>query len=173
MTDFDQTLRHYCRNPKCRMKLKAPVENPYRAFCTRGCYRQFYRKRCLVCEADMERKTENQRICGKRRCRSTLRACPDIGRYPTATNVFSTTGNPHEMGTETSPQRRPTSPFANAPLNILGGGSWRWPNTPRLDADTLGKIRIREVGPLQINAPATVPESSEAVPVHLNRQAVG
>lgn len=52
------------------------------------------------------------------------------------------------MGIETRPQRRPITLFANAPLNILGGGSWRWPNTPHLGADTLEKIRSREIAGL-------------------------
>ena len=162
MTDFATETRHYCRNPRCRMKLKAPVENPRAAFCTRGCHSSFYRRRCVVCEHDMERKTENQLICGKRRCRNALQAAPNLGRYLPLADRFTPLGNPHEMGTETSPQRRPTGLFANAPLNILGGGSWHWPNTPHLDADTLEKIRVREIGPPQINAPATVPESLEA-----------
>ena len=38
------------------------------------------------------------------------------------------------------------SPYTNAPLNILGGGSFRWPGTPRLDARTLENIRRCEVG---------------------------
>ena len=29
----------------------------------------------------MERKTENQKICGKRKCRSAFRARSDFGRY--------------------------------------------------------------------------------------------
>ena len=74
-------LRVYCRNPKCRMKLKAPVENPKDAFCTRGCYRQFHRKRCVVCEHDMERRTEHQLVCGKRRCRNALQGGFNAGRY--------------------------------------------------------------------------------------------
>ena len=32
------------------------------------------------------------------------------------------------------------------PLNLLGGGSWRWPGTGRLDSETLEKIRHCEVG---------------------------
>jgi hypothetical protein len=35
------------------MRLKAPVDNQHRAFCCRGCYQQFYRTRCLVCERDI------------------------------------------------------------------------------------------------------------------------
>lgn len=172
MTDFAQTLRHYCRNPRCRMKLKEPVENPRKAFCTRGCHSSFYLRRCLVCEAATEKPKvgRSRLICRKAKCRSAFRSSKDL--HPSGA-AFNGTRNPHEMGTETSPQRRPTSLFANAPLNILGGGSWRWPNTPRLDADTLEKIRVREIGPLQINAPATMPESPEATPVESKRQALG
>jgi hypothetical protein len=39
-----------------------------------------------------------------------------------------------------------SSTFANAPLNILGGGSFRWPNTPKLDRRTLENIRRSEIG---------------------------
>ena len=55
MTEFAIEVRHYCRNPKCRSKLKTPVENPREAFCALGCHSAFYRKRCLVCEGPMER----------------------------------------------------------------------------------------------------------------------
>ena len=72
MVEFPQEFRHYCRNPKCSMKLPKPVESERDAFCTKGCYRQFYRFRCLICEEPMERKTETQLICGKRRCRNAL-----------------------------------------------------------------------------------------------------
>src|SRR5215510_4574475 len=44
------TQRHHCRSEKCRSKLPEPVENEHHAFCTKACYDQFYRKRCLACE---------------------------------------------------------------------------------------------------------------------------
>ena len=56
MTDFTQTLRHYCRNPRCRSKLPSPVSNPREAFCTRGCYESFHLKHCRVCEQPREAK---------------------------------------------------------------------------------------------------------------------
>ena len=28
LVEFTAELRHYCRNPKCRSKLKSPVSNP-------------------------------------------------------------------------------------------------------------------------------------------------
>jgi hypothetical protein len=53
--EFAETaLRHYCRNPKCRMRLPAPVSNAKEAFCTAGCYRSFYLHRCRVCEERIE-----------------------------------------------------------------------------------------------------------------------
>jgi hypothetical protein len=81
MTDFKVELRHYCRNLRCRSKLPAPVANLRSAFCTKGCHSGFYRKRCLVCEGEMVRKTENQLVCGKRRCRNALQAHDGFGRY--------------------------------------------------------------------------------------------
>jgi hypothetical protein len=48
-------LRHRCRNPRCRLKLPAPVENEHHAFCCRGCYESFYQNRCRVCELDLRK----------------------------------------------------------------------------------------------------------------------
>jgi hypothetical protein len=84
MTEFTETLRHFCRNPRCRSKLLTPVSNPREAFCTKGCHSSFYRKRCLICEEPMERRNENQLICGKRRCRNALQARQSLGRYMAA-----------------------------------------------------------------------------------------
>ena len=82
MTDFAAELRHRCRNPRCRSKLKAPVENPHHAFCSRGCHAGFYRSRCLVCEGAITRKTERQLFCRKPRCRSAFRGSESHYRYP-------------------------------------------------------------------------------------------
>ena len=89
MTEFAIEVRHYCRNPKCRSKLKSAVSNPREAFCARGCHTSFYRKRCLVCEEAMERKTENQLICGKRRCRNALQGGLNGGRYHASSSVIN------------------------------------------------------------------------------------
>jgi hypothetical protein len=48
-----------------------------------------YRKRCLVCEA-LERRTEHQLVCGKRKCRSALQAGQGFGRYHAPSSVVST-----------------------------------------------------------------------------------
>ena len=76
--------RQLCRNPLCRSKLKEPVENPRSAFCSRGCYSSFYRHRCMACEQAMERRSENQLLCGRRKCRTemdALRRHGMLGRY--------------------------------------------------------------------------------------------
>jgi hypothetical protein len=66
---FKTETCHYCRNkPHCGLKLKEPVENPRQAFCTPGCFASFHRHRCLVCQEPMERRRENQHVCGKRSC---------------------------------------------------------------------------------------------------------
>jgi hypothetical protein len=70
MTEFVQETRHYCRNPKCRSKLKIPVGNPREAFCAKGCYSAFYRKRCRVCEVAIEQPKNGRTriICKKAKC---------------------------------------------------------------------------------------------------------
>ncbi len=68
MTDFRETkLRYYCRNPKCRSRLPAPVSNERQAFCTRGCHGGFYRHRCIVCEGPIERTVATKMVCRKAR----------------------------------------------------------------------------------------------------------
>jgi hypothetical protein len=82
MTEFTETaVRKMCRNHRCGCKLPEAVSNSRDAFCCRGCFTQFYRKHCLVCEAKMERKTGNQLVCGKRKCRNALQADISFGRY--------------------------------------------------------------------------------------------
>ena len=81
MTEFTETaMRSMCRNPRCRSELPAPVSNPREAFCARGCHTGFYRKRCLVCEGQLSGRPTNQKICGKRKCRSAWRARTGFGR---------------------------------------------------------------------------------------------
>jgi hypothetical protein len=71
-------LRHRCRNPRCGCKLPEPVENPHAAFCTKGCWLQYHRSRCCVCEEQYERRSENQLRCGRRKCQSEFRSWPHV-----------------------------------------------------------------------------------------------
>jgi len=73
MTDFQIALRHYCRNPRCRSKLPAPVSNTREAFCTRGCHSSFYLHRCLNCEQAMTRRRSDQRYCTRPACQKASR----------------------------------------------------------------------------------------------------
>src|SRR5262249_12417491 len=74
-------LRHHCRNPHCRMKLPAPVENEHRAFCTRGCYESFYRNRCRVCERDL-RKNGKRGDAGRLYCRPPANCRREAEKWP-------------------------------------------------------------------------------------------
>jgi hypothetical protein len=147
MTAFKQELRHMCRNPKCRSKLPAPVANEREAFCARGCHSGFYRKRCLVCEAPMERRTEHQLVCGKRKCRSALQAGQGFGRYHAPSSVVSSLETPTKpgiksgdagsrgwriiAGPELTPSQFHCATVADGPgldpdgLPTWEGGSWR------------------------------------------------
>jgi hypothetical protein len=74
MTEFTQTLRHYCRNPRCRSKLPSPASDPHKAFCTRGCHSSFYFKRCLVCENDKPAgSTVRRKLCRRPKCEGRYR----------------------------------------------------------------------------------------------------
>jgi hypothetical protein len=96
-----ETMRHMCRNPRCRSRLAEPVENVRSAFCARGCHTQFYRSRCMACEQPMVRKSESQRICGRRKCRSDFRALTAhsmLGRYLTPSGANSALETPDFIG---------------------------------------------------------------------------
>src|SRR5262249_29594046 len=81
ITNAPVKLRHHCRNPHCRMKLPAPVENEHRAFCTRGCYESFYRNRCRVCERDL--RTNGKRgDAGRLYCRPPANCRREAEKWP-------------------------------------------------------------------------------------------
>jgi hypothetical protein len=74
MTEFTQTLRHYCRNPRGGSKLPSPTSDPRKAFCTRGCHSSFYLKRCLVCENDKPAgSTARRKLCRRPKCEGRYR----------------------------------------------------------------------------------------------------
>ena len=73
VVEFTETApRHYCRNPKCRMKLPAPVSNMRQAFCTKGCRERFYRLRCYVCDEKKPGRLDAH-TCGRRKCKNAMR----------------------------------------------------------------------------------------------------
>jgi hypothetical protein len=95
----------FCRQRKCRTKLKAPVSNPREAFCSRGCHASFYLSRCLVCEGSLQRRNKTQRVCRKAQCRNAWRAKAGFGRYSPSTGVSSASKTPNFIGS-----KRPLKP---------------------------------------------------------------
>ena len=102
-----QQLRHRCRSPGCRSKLPTPVENAHAAFCTPGCWAQFHRQHCVVCEKPFKRVTESQLTCGRRKCRSELRKWRALytpfslkTSHPTSA-VFTPLGSAYSTGLKT------------------------------------------------------------------------
>jgi hypothetical protein len=81
---------HYCRNPRCRTKLPAPVSNAHEAFCSPGCHVHFFRTRCPVCEGPIEQPARGTRLtCNKIKCRRAWRAGFGFGRYHTLNHAKS------------------------------------------------------------------------------------
>jgi hypothetical protein len=80
-------LRHRCRNQRCRSKLPEPVENPHRAFCCRGCFEQFYRTRCLVCET--RKHHQRRQLCGHVNCKREKNRFPHVFQWGVAATVES------------------------------------------------------------------------------------
>jgi hypothetical protein len=75
MVEFAETaMRHYCRNPKCRSKLKTPVSNSREAFCSdTTCKQRFYRLRCYVC-GEKKKGRLDAHTCGRRKCKNAIRS---------------------------------------------------------------------------------------------------
>src|SRR5580704_4425883 len=87
---------------------------------------------CAACGKTAKRRMRGQRYCSAR--------CRENGRERIRkTHLGQDTRAPatplKSLNEISSLQRRKmrSSPFANAPLNVLGGGSFRWPETPRLE----------------------------------------
>lgn len=62
-----------CRNQRCRSKLPIPTDNHHKAFCSRYCYDQFYRLKCVVCEKDLPEEAAGRTLCSARQCRLDYR----------------------------------------------------------------------------------------------------
>jgi hypothetical protein len=96
-------VRDYCRNPRCRSKLKEPVSNPHKAFCTKGCYGSFYLRRCAVCENNKPDGSNARRIlCRRPKCESRYRQNRDLYSHPGEDSVRTANGsrNPIKSATK-------------------------------------------------------------------------
>jgi hypothetical protein len=118
--EFTESLRHRCRNPKCRSKLAEPVENERRAFCAKGCFTSYYRHRCLVCEQPFKRKRENQHVCSRPSCKPAFR-----GNW----SKFDPVGYLYTSSTTVAPK---TSIKPGIKNGIASGRPWRFVAGPEL-----------------------------------------
>jgi hypothetical protein len=158
------SLRHYCRNSRCRGKLNTPTDNPHKAFCCKGCHNSFYLKKCLVCERPITKTTSRQEICKRRSCRNAFRSNRGRYRYP---GVFSGPATPI-----------PASAFCRSEVPV------KWASKPVPAADRPWRIvagsaisacayHCATLDPPKIEAwqpPQAAPKAS-AAPTDLNRLA--
>src|SRR5262245_46449189 len=77
-------VRHYCRNQRCRSKLKVPVDSKHH--CCQGCSDPFPLTRCRVCEKDItadpmsgeRRKRLAKRLYCGRKCKHEATRYPHV-----------------------------------------------------------------------------------------------
>jgi hypothetical protein len=106
---------------------------------------------CPICGRVVRRKARQQTFCSAR-CRKRAQYARDVAegrfnepRYPRSGNGTKPTKNASDINNLQCQKSRPTK-FANSPLNLLGGGSWRWPDTLRLDPAKHRAILEAEIG---------------------------
>jgi hypothetical protein len=173
-------LRYRCRNPHCRMKLPAPVENEHRAFCCRGCFEAFYRSRCRVCERGItadpmtgKKRTPNQnrKFCG-RKCKAEAARFPHIFTWelPTPTNLSTRSRSAHstdlKIGLGGDRPRRIDPDGVTRSLRCLRG--CRWGGDPDhsdhslydKDGLVIARLVLEGDGHYHLRSPATWPRMS-------------
>jgi hypothetical protein len=162
MVDVEVKLRHRCRF--CEGNLPNPVENRHRAFCTRGCYDSFHRKRCVVCQRkapkDKPRKRPQDKLCGRRICRNEYRRTPEAFAHPWGekADTLSTVVQPITNADKTA-----SKTALDLPRSLR---HWRWQRMAGEDEDyellnAKGKMvaRIRQEGNrFWVARPRCIPE---------------
>jgi hypothetical protein len=151
-------LRHRCRNPRCRMKLSAPVENEHHAFCCRGCFDSFYLSRCRVCEKPLRDKRGGRRYCRPpNNCAAEARKWPHVYEYGLRyVEATSPSRSAHFTGLKSAHKgdRRP-------PFRCLR--DWRWTDEVDLELelhDQAGQLLARlehNRGRYRLTHPQTFP----------------
>lgn len=104
--------------------------------------------RCPICDRVVERQSRQQVYCSPK-CMRKSNYARKAGSGELLGHDTALVPNPHKSSNENNVLQWPkTGPslFCNGPLNLLGGGSWRWPAVGQLDSKTLAKIRWSEVG---------------------------
>jgi hypothetical protein len=170
LTDFVAELRHHCRNPRCRSKLKAPVTNPREAFCTRGCHGSFYLKRCRVCEEPIERAKRGARlICKKSKCRNAFKDKSGFGRYAASSDAELISEKPVNKGAASPVKTRRAwfivagpklSPRSFHAATIPDGpeGKWEGGFYRRIEAESRATVEAHEKAKIEANGYFTDPE---------------
>jgi hypothetical protein len=139
-------------------------------------HQSFYRKRCLVCEQPMERRAENQLICGKRKCRNALDARAGFGRFyhsstDTASRVIPSK-TPGFIDSKTAPKPdRPwhivvgeisANAFHCATVPDGSNGQWKGGEYERVEAKNRAALKAAEQAG-QANGQFTEPEWREVI----------
>jgi hypothetical protein len=103
------------------------------------------RIKCAACGKVAEQRARQQRYCSgrcKESARNRSRKVLVGGRYQSALAPAKSANKNNNL----QARKSGSSIYFNVPLNILGGGSFRWPDTPPLEHRTLENIRRLEVG---------------------------
>jgi len=107
--------RHHCR--KCGTALATPQANPNAAFCCRGCFEQYHRRRCVVCGQEYERNSERERwLCGRKQCKTAWEAFPIFYRpfHPRSAEEGTITPKLRQSGVQTPEKRASIKPLAKS-----------------------------------------------------------
>jgi hypothetical protein len=100
---------------------------------------------CTACGKTAKRKMRGQLYCSAR-CRENGRKRIRKAHLGQDTGAPATPLKSLNEISSLQGRKMGSSLFANAPLNILGGGSFRWPGHTRLDPRTLENILRSEIG---------------------------
>jgi hypothetical protein len=106
------------------------------------------RLKCPVCERIVDRKSRQQIFCSTR-CRNRAHKTPWTLKTPVRYPRSGEGMDPPKFDNKNNILQWPktgSSLSANGPINLLGGGSWKWAGAGQLDGTTLAKIRRSEVG---------------------------
>jgi endogenous inhibitor of DNA gyrase (YacG/DUF329 family) len=148
--------------PESRVS-QAPIEERLeRAF--REASRRDSPVTCAACGKRVRRRGRKQKYCS-RRCRQRdywdRRALAKISAITTHHSAHSTI--PRKSSSKFKglqpPKSRDPLGFAKTPLNILGGGEWRWPGKTQLDGITRAKIVCAEIGGTFRRPHAEIPDT--------------
>src|SRR5262249_11760272 len=135
-TTLRPLLRHRCRNPHCGAALREPTENRLDAFCCPGCFANFYRSRCLVCERPIAQKTKPRQICDRTKCRGEFRRHPERfrgTRYLASGLSQISAGSAHFTGLKNGQKR-------DRPFRVIAG---RVPHPINLQVPLDPELRAR------------------------------